>query len=182
MEDEQWKFDDVAKYSYTKLSVAEEFAKRLKQHLPEVTTIYDACACVGGNAIGFSKGGFNVYATEINTARYEMLKENIKVSQASNIRHRLDDCFNLFSKIEADLVFIDAPWESGKDYKQLKKFNLNSLIFDNRMSIQHAFNLIKLNKRVKYIVLKVPLKFYEDGFKADYWWNFHNHKYCLIKI
>lgn len=181
MEDENWKFDDVAKYSYTKLCIAEEFAKKIKFKYPDVKTIYDACACVGGNTIGFSKNGFDVYATEIDPVRYNMLCSNIKVSGVSNIKHKCDDCFKYFAHIDADLIFIDAPWEGGKDYKNLKKFNMDSLIFNDNKTIIDALKIIKLNKNVKYVVLKVPNRFYEPNFEA-YWWKFRNHKYCLIDI
>lgn len=175
-----WKFDDVALYSYTPLNTSNILAKKLRERLPNVNSIYDACACIGGNAIGFAKHGFKVYATEIDPERYKLLAHNIK-HEAQKIKHKQDDCFNNFLTVPAELVFIDAPWEGGQEYRKLKKFNLDSLVFqDPSKNIRIAFELIKRNPHVKWVLLKVPIKFYQKDFKAVEWFMFHKHKYCLL--
>jgi len=177
-----WKFDDVALYSYTPLNTANMLAKKLREQLPEVTSIYDACACIGGNAIGFSNHGFQVYATEIDPERYKLLKHNIQYENLP-IKYKQDDCFNNFLTVPAELVFIDAPWEGGQDYRSLKKFNLDSLVFqDPTKTIKLAFELIKRNPKVKWVLLKVPIKFYQENFKAEEWYTFYKHKYCLLNV
>jgi len=185
--DYNWKWDDVALYSYTPIGCANSLAQKLNSYLPHhCTSIYDACACIGGNTQGFVRQGFHVFASEIDEGRSKFLEHNMKQSNCP-FGFLPGSCFAHLATVKADVVFIDAPWAQGQDYKSIPKFTLDHLVFasttSQKQTIFDAFKLIKQNKNVKFVVLKVPNKFYEDNFRDNYkpyWFSFRNHKYCVF--
>ena len=84
--------------------------------------IMDCTACVGGDTLGFANIFEHVISIEIDKKIYDMLVNNIKVYNLSNIHCYNENCINILKKINyIPIIYFDPPW-GGSEYK--KYFNL----------------------------------------------------------
>jgi len=105
------RFDDEGRRSLT----PEALALRLGERAGGLRVI-DACAGVGGNAIGFARAGCAVVAIEINPARLAMAKQNAKIYGVEDrIEFICGDACLVVLERAADLLFIDPPWGERYD-------------------------------------------------------------------
>jgi predicted RNA methylase len=167
---EKMMFDDEALYSVTNCRDADRMSSRLVR-LKGVTSksvITDMTACVGGNVMSFARGAFEkVNAVELDAGRFEMLKHNLAVVQATNV-----ECLNgnsvdlvLKGKTKQDVLFIDAPW-GGPEYTQRATM---PLFLKDGDGVQHDLGDLvpRLLDYAKYVALKVPVNFDLKKFRAD---------------
>ena len=112
--------------------------------------IMDATAGVGGNTISFAKNFGNVTSIEYDGERYSFLENNIEAYELHNVKLYHNNCFELFHKINCDVIFVDPPW-GGKDYKN----NVNIILTLSNVSLENMCMYL-LDRPVKLIVLKLP--------------------------
>ena len=104
------RLDDEGRFSLTPEALALELGERARG-----LRVIDACAGVGGNAIGFARAGCAVVAIDIDRDRLAMAKHNARIYGVSErIKFFCADACSIVSGHEADLLFIDPPW--GGDY------------------------------------------------------------------
>jgi 16S rRNA G966 N2-methylase RsmD len=112
--------------------------------------IMDATAGVGGNTISFARKFGIVTSIEYNDERYSFLVDNIKAYEFENVKIYNQNCFELFHKINCDIIFVDPPW-GGKDYKN----NDNITLTLSNVSLENMCMYL-LDRPIKMIVLKLP--------------------------
>jgi len=164
-----WKhlrFDQISLYSITKQDIAKEMAIVLRS-LPFIhqhSRIIDSTACIGGNTHALVKYFSNVYAIELDEARYRMLCHNMYT--VFQIPYRRLQCYHgdLESILDiaimisipgssiADILFIDPPW-GGHGY--LLKSSID--LFINQKPLRKI--LLRYFLHVRYIAIKVPFNF-----------------------
>jgi 16S rRNA G966 N2-methylase RsmD len=150
-------FDDVSLYSITRQDIANKMTTILTK-LRYITTkslILDATACIGGNSYSFAKTFDKVIAVEIDERRCEMLKHNLGLFQVGHkvsVQH--DDCIKFISNSDTfyDIIFFDPPW-GGTEY--INKSVINLYLNDKPI----LGWLPELEKKAKYVCIKVPLNF-----------------------
>jgi predicted RNA methylase len=151
------KLDDEALYSVTDQYTADRISRDIQKRLPDIQTITDATACVGGNTFSFSKFFKQVHAIELDYTRYQYLLHNMDVLEVNNVTCYHGDLMMESQKMVNEIIFIDPPW-GGPEYKI--KDNIDLYLSDVELSevcdhIKHS---------TKYIALKVPVNFNEFGF------------------
>lgn len=117
--------------------------------------IIDGTSGIGGNTIDFSKYFRKVYAIEINSIHYDVLKNNLDALSIFNVEPHLNNFLNIITdmhkfNINSDIFFFDPPW-GGKSYKNFKFFNLKI----GKFQIYNIINLL-FDRNFKYIILKAP--------------------------
>lgn len=150
--------DDEALYSVTDQYTADRISKDIHKKFPEVRSITDATACIGGNTYSFSKFFERVQAVELDTTRYNFLTWNMNILETINVSCYQGNMLELCHNIAQDMIFIDPPW-GGPDYKSHTKINL----YLSDIELAHA--CIKLKDVTKYIALKVPVNFDIESFE-----------------
>lgn len=136
--------DEEGRFSLTPEKLALELGNRAQG-----LRVIDACAGVGGNAIGFARAGCSVVAIEIDQERLAMAEHNARVYKvADRIQFICANACDVLSEHEADLLFIDPPW--GGDY------NKERVVLGD---LAPAEELLSLAKNVAKKWLKVPPSF-----------------------
>jgi len=151
------KMDAEAFYSVTDQYTADRISKDILRIIPEVQTITDATACIGGNTYSFSKYFINVNAIEIDFHRYQYLQNNLRVLETNNVDIYNGDLMVICQRLYQDLIFIDPPW-GGPDYKN--KDSIDLYLSDTELS--EVCEHIKDN--TQFIGIKVPVNFNEISF------------------
>lgn len=95
-------------YSMTLPPESEKMSNLIKYRYPQVQTIADMNANVGGNTINFAKHFKQVYSIELDAPTASMLSHNLKLYKCSNTVVRNESCVT--SDVRADLYFYDPPW------------------------------------------------------------------------
>jgi len=139
-------YDSEGLYSITLPNEADEISSLIKDLLGNEITLCDATAGIGGNTISFGRNFKNVISIELCINRYNILDNNVKVYDLSNVILINDSCLNKLN-LECSAYFFDPPW-GGPDYKYKKstRFKLGDL------------SLIEIVKKInqKIIFLKLP--------------------------
>lgn len=151
------KLDDEALYSVTDQYTADRISRDIQKTLPNIQSITDATACIGGNTFSFSKFFKQVQAIEIDYIRYQYLVYNMEVLEANNITCHHGDLMIECHRMINELIFLDPPW-GGPEYKTKDKIDL----FLSEIELSEVCDHIKHS--TKYIALKVPVNFNEVGF------------------
>ena len=151
------KLDDEALYSVTDQYTADRISRDIQKTLPNIQSITDATACIGGNTFSFSKFFKQVQAIEIDYIRYQYLVYNMEVLEANNITCHHGDLMIECHRMINELIFLDPPW-GGTEYKTKDKIDL----FLSEIELSEVCDHIKHS--TKYIALKVPVNFNEVGF------------------
>lgn len=150
------KFDDEAFYSVTDQYTADKISKEIKHHFPDIKTITDGTACIGGNTYSFSKYFERVNGIELDKTKYTYLQENMQLLGASNVACYWGDCIELIPSLVQDMVFLDPPW-GGPEYKVKSKVHLTL------SDIPLLDVCEKLKFCCRYLAVKVPLNFDLEG-------------------
>ena len=151
------KLDDEALYSVTDQYTADRISKDILRVLPNIHKITDATACIGGNTFSFSKYFSHVNAIEIDPIRYNYLTHNMHILETNNVHTYHGDLMIMCQQIDSDLIFIDPPW-GGPEYKTKNTMDL----FLSDIELSEVCEHIK--HCTKYIAIKVPVNFNENGF------------------
>ncbi len=149
------RLDDEGHWSLT----PEKLALALGERAP--ATVVDATCGAGGNAIGFARAGARVIAIERDRARLEHARHNARVyGVADRIDFRHGDAAALLPSIDAELCFVDPPWQ-GYDAVRCGLADLSVL--------QH---LLPATERFAQVWLKLPPSFVTadlEGFVPRAW-------------
>jgi len=108
-------------YSVTFAEDADIISKIIKKKYPNIKTIADMTANVGGNTLSFCKYFNYVYSIEIDKETSEYLKNNVDLYGFKNYEV-LNINANDFNK-KADFYFYDPPW-TGIFYKMKDHMDL----------------------------------------------------------
>ena len=148
------KITDKGLYSISKYNDAEWITNIILSFLSAYNIkkkdIIDATAGIGGNTINFAKSFSKVYAIEINTIHYNVLKNNLEALGLNNVELYMDNFLNMLDTIKCDIFFLDPPW-GGNSYKNYKFFNLKI----GKLPIYTIINILH-DKNFKYVILKAP--------------------------
>lgn len=163
------RLDNEALYSTTDQLTANKIAKIVAKVVPDVKTVTDATACIGGATLAFSKVFHKVNAIELDRTRYEYLRHNMTILGASkNVQCIYGDALDQCAKLQQDLVFLDPPW-GGPEYKMLDRVTL-------RLSNKPLSEVCRaIAPFTKYIAIKVPTNFDAEAF-------FHETRDCLTVV
>lgn len=155
-------YDEESLFSVTDQVTADKITRDILRFLPRSSTIVDACACIGGNAISFANKFAHVVAIEIDPVRTEFLKSNLKLLGISNVTCINMDCMKWIKEATdiKDVIFIDCPW-GGKGYKNNEK---TSLFLSGKPL---ALVVRELSLFTRYIALKVPMNFDDTSFISE---------------
>ena len=119
-------------------------------------TIIDTTAGVGGDTITFSFYFNSVVSIEINSQRFEMLKNNINEYKIKNALLVNGDSIVILPKISyLDIIYVDPPW-GGKDYKTKDNLKLKLGDVPIESFIIDCFDINKMLAVPKIIALKLP--------------------------
>jgi 16S rRNA G966 N2-methylase RsmD len=127
-------------------------------------TIFDGTAGIGGNVISFSRYFNKVVGVEIDTDRFNILKNNIDIFKINNVKLINGDCNDYFND-NYSVYFFDPPW-GGKEYKNKKKLRLKLGDYTLNDIIKKISN--------KIIIFKLPYNYDLS--------EFNNYNYNIIKI
>lgn len=150
--------DEEAFYSVTDQYTADKISKDILKHLPNIKTITDGTACVGGNTYSFSKFFEQVHAVEVDPLRCSYLQKNLDVLEVTNTDVHLGSILEIGPVLQQDMLFLDPPW-GGPNYKSKKKIDL----YLSDMELSHVCTLLAPYSR--YLALKVPTNFHIDSFQ-----------------
>lgn len=106
------RLDAEARRSLTPEALALVLGQRARLR---ASRVIDATCGAGGNAIGFARAGCVVTAIELDPRRLARARHNAALYRAADrIRFVCGDARELVPRLNADLLFVDAPW--GTDY------------------------------------------------------------------
>lgn len=157
---EQLHMDEVAMHSVSAAWMAERICSVILALVGPGATITDGTACVGGDTIRFAQKFSRVNAVELSEQRAHMLYHNVKVcGVAAKVYVYNADYVRACTSLVQDVVFMDPPW-GGPQYLTQKSLDM----------FLGPTPLADVCKRVwpftKCIVLKLPMNFNQDGFRA----------------
>ena len=151
------KLDEEALYSVTDQYTADKISKEIKKIFPDIKTITDATACIGGNTYSFSKYFETVNAIELDAIKYDYLAYNLSVLESTNVTLWNGDSLSILPNLHQDIIFLDPPW-GGPNYKDKKNIDL----YLSDIELSEVCRMIKPYSN--YIALKVPTNFDLDKF------------------
>lgn len=138
------RLDDEGKMSLTPELLALDLGKRACRK-----RVIDACAGVGGNAIGFARAGCEVVAIEINASRLAMARHNAALyGVVDRIEFIVGDARRLLPELDADLLFIDPPWGG--------RYSKDRVVLED---LQPCAELLECGKHLSERWIKVPPSF-----------------------
>lgn len=123
---------NIGLYSITLPQQANEISKILYNYastylgsggLKSDFEITDATACIGGNTISFSNHFKHVNAVEIYPLHKEMLDDNIKSYNITNVTTYLADYTKIMLQLKQNIIFISPPW-GGPEYHKKRDLSL----------------------------------------------------------
>jgi 16S rRNA G966 N2-methylase RsmD len=145
--------DEEAMYSTTDQNTANKISEYIKHYFPDVKTITDGTACIGGNTYSFSRYFENVNAIEINKKRYDYLKHNLYILNTDNVAIYNGSVTHICPNLKQDLIFLDPPW-GGPSYKFKTKI---TNLYLSELELSEVTK--ELSKYTKYICIKIPNNF-----------------------
>ena len=146
-------------YSVTKYRDSEQFIKIIREVMPNLTSITDVTACVGGDTINFALHFQRVRSIELNKDNYDALCHNIGVYGLQNVETFNGDSLNTYNG-ESDALYIDPPW-GGPSYRTQKILDL--FISDKRLDVWLNEILLR-NIRPAFIFVKLPYNYNFERF------------------
>ena len=169
------KIDKVGEYSISIPEDAYKTTKIIKNLSGKIglknIVITDATASVGGNTISFSQNFEEVNAIEIDSNRFEYLKNNLNLYNIKNVKLFNSDFLHLIKLVKQDVLFIDPPW-GGKDYKSKGEILLNI----SNISLEKICNDVLEQKISKIVVLKLPINYNIKFFNKKIRFVTHHYK------
>jgi len=176
------KYDIEGLYSITNPIEADEISKIIQSNFNDVNNIniFDGTGGLGGNTINFSTNFKSVTSCEINKDRYEMLLNNIKQYNLTNVTvSNVDSIKYIFEYYNNyDVYFFDPPW-GGPSYK--KKTKLKLLL--GSYSLLDIASYLKKNTTNKLLIYKLPFNYdFNEFFEFDYKLYKINKYYIIILL
>ena len=108
---------DIGKYSISKPHLASwiclKIIECLQLSLEEIKnkiSITDATAGLGGDLFTLANYFKNINGVEQNLVHFNVLKHNLKELEYENITLYNKNYYEIFHKLEYNVVFIDPPW------------------------------------------------------------------------
>lgn len=172
---EMLKYDNEGLWSITLPDDADKISNIIFSMSSNATNIFDGTAGIGGNTISFAKHFNKVYACEIDTERYNILKSNIKAYDINNIEVYNNNCLDYINNMY-DLYFFDPPW-GGHSYK-----------YKNNIRLKLGnIELIEIVKKIREknnanICFKLPSNYNISEFINYNYTKVNINKYILIII
>ena len=146
-------FTDESIYSSSKVEGSQLLKNIILDNLKEETiTITDGTANIGTDSIYLSNYFENINSIEISNINHKALVNNINVFKKGNINPILGDVITEISKLEQDVIYIDAPW-GGRNYKK----NENMKLYLGNMEILEFYKNFK--NKAKIFVFKIPYNY-----------------------
>jgi 16S rRNA G966 N2-methylase RsmD len=145
-------YDTEGLWSITLPTEADIISNIIKIESGSNIYIFDGNAGLGGNTISFAKNFMYVTSIELNTNRFNLLKNNINVYGFQNVNLINGNCLNYIDGEHA-AYFFDPPW-GGPDYKLNNKTNIK-LGNNNLIDIINKIKIARYNKPVK-VFIKLP--------------------------
>lgn len=105
------RFNGDSIYSVSSVTLSEQISKIIKNEFPNVKTIIDGSANVGGNTINFAKHFDNVISNEYDSDTFSLLQNNVNAFNLKNVV-----CYNKsiltldIPKTTNTCIFLDPPW------------------------------------------------------------------------
>ena len=155
-----FQYDNYSLWSFTHLAIGNEICNELLT-LPGITrnsTVTDAMAGIGGNAIAFARVFKQVTAIELDPTRKIMLDHNIELFDFNNISTNTGQYQSMMNFIRQDVIFIDPPW--GIDYRDNGYVRI-IIDGDVLLSLEDLINSLPVHK---YCVVKLPFNYDIDFF------------------
>jgi predicted RNA methylase len=128
------KYDDEGLWSISLPIDADKISLLILNKLGSDIYILDGTSGIGGNVISFAKYFNKVCAIELDTSRFEILKNNIDIFKLNNVNLINNDSSSHLND-NYDAYFFDPPW-GGRGYKNIENlrfklgnYTLNELIY-----------------------------------------------------
>jgi len=105
------RFNGDSIYSVSSVTLSEQISKIIKEEFPNVKTIIDGSANIGGNTINFAKHFDNVISNEYDSDTFSLLQNNVNAFNLKNVV-----CYNKsiltldIPKTTNTCIFLDPPW------------------------------------------------------------------------
>jgi len=161
------KYDTEGLYSISNPKEANQISKLIKLNFNNnIINIFDGNGGLGGNTINFSKHFKSVTSSELNKERYEMLLNNIKQYNLTNVTVlNVDSIKYIFKHYNNyDVYFFDPPW-GGPSYKNKENLRLSM----GTHSLLDIASYLKKNTTNKLLIYKLPFNYDFDEFiEFDY--------------
>jgi len=167
---ENLKSDNEGLYSLSHKEDADKLSQIIMNKFGNIK-IMDATSGIGGNSISFGTFFSNVISIELNSSRFQLLKENIESRNLKNIL--LNGSFMNYLNMDYDLTFIDPPW-GGPNYKYQNKIRLTL----DGISLKEVSRILK--NKDKIIVWKLPFNYDLIEFEKFNYQIHHIKNYLII--
>ena len=152
------KYDEEGLWSITHPDDAKYISIIIKQELEknDITqniSVLDATAGLGGNLLSFAKFFDKATGIEIDTMRFNMLKNNMSCYDINNVTLINDNCIDFLKNKPQDytVYFFDPPW-GGPNYK-------NHDTIDIYLGEFNLYQILKLIPKDRMVVFKVPFNY-----------------------
>lgn len=144
-------------YSITGPTESMRTVEEIRKRLPDVASITDATANVGGDSIRFGMEFDRVQSVEIDPATAAVLQHNVDAfGLGKKIKVCVGDYIDVGPSLEQDVVYFDPPW-GGQNYRYLSRMGMKL----GEMDIVNVIRNI-VPASTKMIVLKSPFNFADD--------------------
>jgi len=146
-------FTDESIYSSSKVEGSQLLKNIIYENLTDHNiTITDGTANIGTDSIYLSNYFKTINSIEVSNINHKALINNINVFKKSNINAIIGDVTTEISKLEQDVIYIDAPW-GGRNYKK----NENMKLYLSNMEILDFYKTFK--NKAKIFVFKIPYNY-----------------------
>lgn len=147
-------------YSITYYEEGVHLASLIKKYFPQISTIVDANANIGGSTITLAHYFPKIKAIEIDDERFKFLKHNVEQYKLNNVE-LINIDYNEYKRDANELVFFDPPW-GGIFYKLEKNMELylgetnikKYLVKNTMIKVPYNFNMKGITSKFKVENLK----------------------------
>jgi 16S rRNA G966 N2-methylase RsmD len=149
------RFNGDSIYSVSSVTLSEQISKIIKDEFPNIKTIIDGSANIGGNTINFAKYFDNVISNEYDSDTFSLLQNNVNAFNLKNVV-----CYNKsiltldIPKTTNTCIFLDPPW--GGIY--IKYMDVVDLYYGTTNVVDFISTTILKHKHI-YWCMKVPPNF-----------------------
>lgn len=95
----------------------------IKGKITNNSNIFDGTGGLGGNVISFAKSFKSVIACELNSDRFKLLENNLKIFGIQNVTLYNGNCLDILFNKNYNAYFFDPPW-GGPEYKLNDKITI----------------------------------------------------------
>jgi 16S rRNA G966 N2-methylase RsmD len=149
------RFNGDSIYSVSSVTLSEQISKIIKEEFPNVKTIIDGSANIGGNTINFAKHFDNVISNEYDSDTFSLLQNNVNAFNFKNVVCYNQSILTLdIPKTNNTCIFLDPPW--GGIY--IKYMDVVDLYYGTT-NVVDFINTTILKHKHSYWCMKVPPNF-----------------------